>query len=71
MKALGDCDSARCKIRLSSKNASDEETLHTFMHELVHACYFTLGWTRANKNEARVDALASLLLQALTTMEEG
>jgi hypothetical protein len=69
MKALGDCDAQRCVIRLSRHNKSGEEELHTFMHELVHAVYFTLGWKRANDNEQRVDALASVLVQAFTTME--
>ena len=40
---------------------------HTFLHELLHVCAGTMGWKQVNNDEARIDALAALLAQALET----
>ncbi len=61
----GHCSSTKCLIRLSTKNKTRREELHTFLHELLHAVKFTMGHKR--HNEVKIDAMASLLLQALTT----
>lgn len=44
-----------------------QEREHTFLHELVHAMLYTLGWGRLNADEDRVDALAGMLHQFLQT----
>lgn len=56
-----------CLIELSAKNADAEELLHTFLHELNHAIFWTMDKQKLYENEALVDGHASLLLQALTT----
>lgn len=68
-KEFGSCDSATCTIVLTNRNRSDEEELHTFLHELMHAITYTMGWKRLFKDEMRIDSLAALLLQVLTTAE--
>lgn len=69
MKNLyGSCSGSRCEIKLSTKNQTRTEELHTFCHELLHAICYTMGWKRLNKNESKIDAMASLLLQAITSM---
>lgn len=56
----GDCSGSRCRIRLSRRNKSPEEELHTFYHELGHAIEFTLGWRLTHR---QIDALGNMLCQ--------
>lgn len=58
-----------CVIKLSARCKDDEELLHTFLHELVHAIAYTMGWTDLNDDEPKIDGVANLLMQALTTGE--
>lgn len=68
-KWYGQTNSTKCTIKLSTLNKDDEEYRHTFLHELLHACSYAMAWTSFNNNEARIDGLANLLLQVLTTGE--
>lgn len=58
---------SECRIELSSLNENAEAELHTFVHELLHAVAVTMGWSKFNDNEMRIDAMAGLLIQAMTT----
>lgn len=40
-----------------------------FYHELHHAMFETLGWTKMSKDEGKVDAMGSLLYQYLQTID--
>jgi len=65
-KIYGDCDSTDCVIRL--KEDFDLDVMqHTFYHELCHAICFTLGWSKLNKDEDKIDALANVMFQFLKT----
>ena len=65
----GDCDNTTCKIRV--KMDPDPHLMwHSFYHELCHAICFTLGWTKLNKDEDKIDALANVLLQYMQTSGE-
>ena len=44
-----------------------EHPEQVFLHELLHATSDAMGWERVNRDEPRIDALAGLLTQALTT----
>lgn len=69
-KHYGATHGSKCRIRLSKKlNRSDEETLHTFLHELTHAITYTAGMKKLNADEAFTDAFSNLLGQALETMK--
>jgi hypothetical protein len=61
---------SQCRIELSQLNRDAEEEGHTFLHELLHAIASTMGWEKLNKDEHKIDAVAGLLLQALTTADE-
>lgn len=69
-KWFGQTQAGRCLIQLSTMNKDDEEEAHTFLHELLHAIASTMGWEKFNKDESKIDAVAGLLLQALTTARE-
>jgi hypothetical protein len=60
---------ATCTIKLSARCQDEEEYLHTFLHELNHAIYFTMGNEERYKDEYLIDGHAALLLQALVTAE--
>lgn len=65
---LGHCDDSEAIITLKkSLKREPSLLLHTFLHELLHATSTASGWRRVDKNEYRLDALAGLLAQALTT----
>lgn len=69
---LGRCNSDRCRIRLNMHRIKHNEELHhTFLHELLHAVTSTMGWTRLNDDEDKIDALSSLLTQAHATAVWG
>ncbi len=42
---------------------------HTFVHELLHHCFYLTEQSKMNDNEEFIDLLAGLIHQALTTME--
>jgi hypothetical protein len=46
-----------------------ETTQATFYHELAHAIFETLGWTKLSKDEGKVDAMGTMLLQYLHTID--
>lgn len=54
-------------IELSTKCRDNEELAHTFLHELMHAVAYTMNWEKLYNDEAGVDGIASLLLQALSS----
>lgn len=62
----GDCDGHAARIRLR-EGMTNEETHHTFYHELSHAICYTLGWKRLNKAEDKIDALGGMMYQFLNT----
>ena len=64
VNVLGSTDSDQCLIQLKA-GLVGELADHTFYHELVHAMFFTMGWSSANKSEGKVDALGNLLYQYL------
>jgi hypothetical protein len=63
----GRTNAAECVIHISSKSKDAEEELHTFLHELMHAIAWAMGWDKMFRDETRIDALSSLLLQVLET----
>lgn len=69
-KWYGATEHSKCIIKLSTLNKSDEEELHTFLHELTHAIAGTMGWKKFNNDELKVDAFSSLLLQVTLTSED-
>jgi Zn-dependent peptidase ImmA (M78 family) len=69
-KWYGRTHHTKCLIEISTFSKSPEEELHTFYHELLHAIAGTMGWTKFNRNEDKIDAMASLLLQ-VTESSEG
>lgn len=68
-KWYGRTHQSECRIELSTYNKNEEEELHTFMHELLHAVAGTMGWEKLNNDEVKIDALAGLLVQAMQTSE--
>ncbi len=66
-KWYGSTFSHSCEIHLSSCCDTPELLAHTFLHEVLHAVATAMGWTKFNEDEDKVDAMASLILQALTT----
>jgi hypothetical protein len=66
-KWLGLTDPGDCTISLSSKNQNDEELLHTFYHELMHAVLFTMGNEKLYRDEFIIDGIGGLLAQFATT----
>jgi len=68
MRNFGECDTDHAVIRIK-RGLRGELLRHTFMHELLHAVFNAQGWASANKNEARIDALAGLIVQALESAE--
>ena len=66
-KWYGQTTPHECKIELSKLCRTPEAELHTFLHELLHAAAITMGWSKFNNDEEHIDAMASLLQQALTT----
>lgn len=70
-KWYGRCHHSKCLIELSAYNRNPEEEAHSFLHELLHAVAVTMGWKSFNKNEAKIDAVAGLLLQAFTTQRKA
>lgn len=68
-KELGSCSSATCTIKLTTLNRNDEEELHTFYHELLHAIAYTMAWGKFFVDELKIDGVAGLLAQALVTAE--
>jgi hypothetical protein len=66
---LGKCSPSRCRIRLNMHRIkNNEELMHTFMHELLHAVCFAMGWEALNDDEDKIDAMASLLVQVERTI---
>ena len=66
-KQFGDTSPELALIRLSTKCKTDEDAELTFLHELMHAIAFTMGWDELNEDEMKIDAVAGLLRQFLTT----
>lgn len=60
----GDCSSTRCEIRLSTKNKTFEDELHTFYHELGHAIEATLGLKLKHR---QIEAIGGMLAQFEST----
>lgn len=65
-RRLGQTDGTHCIIKLAAGQSPESEQ-HTYLHELLHAICFTMGWDKLNDNETKIDALAGMLLQALET----
>lgn len=66
-KWFGQTHCELCLIKISARCKNEEELRHTFLHELMHAIAYTMGWTEFNDDEPKIDGVASLLSQALTT----
>lgn len=56
-----------CLDRLADK--TDEFVLQTFIHELMHMVFVMAGEFDDNDNEGKVDRLAQLLTQFMTTKQ--
>lgn len=68
MKPHGETHFDDAVIYLSTRIVGSPELIaQTFMHELLHAASSAMAWKRVNEDEERIDALAGLLVQALTT----
>lgn len=67
-KCYGKTYPDRALIKVAQELDS-EMILQTFLHELLHAAAGTIGWTELNEDEAKIDALAAMLAQAITTAE--
>jgi Zn-dependent peptidase ImmA (M78 family) len=66
---VGKCSADRCRIRLNMRRIkSNEELRHTFFHELMHAICATMGWTRLDNDEDKIDAIGNLLAQVEQTL---
>jgi hypothetical protein len=66
VECLGLCDPDDAIIYLKS-GLKHELLQHSFYHELSHAICFTLGWDELNEDEGKIDALAGMLYQYLST----
>jgi hypothetical protein len=67
-KEIGRTSFHKAVIYLDKSLRRNPEVLyHTFIHELLHATSGTMGWKRVNNDEDRIDVLAAMLAQALTT----
>lgn len=64
---LGDTDRDELKIQLREELKPNLKA-QTFLHELLHAIWFTMG-DEDGGNESTVEAFAQLLYQALSTMK--
>ena len=65
---LGRCNHNKAMIYLREDLKRDPELLlHTFMHELLHATAGSMAWRRVDDDEHRLDALAGLIAQAIST----
>lgn len=53
----GECDFNKCEIRITPQ--SDEKMQRDFMHELIHAIAFHMGYTK--HHEKKIDSLAAAL----------
>jgi len=72
MKDYGEtlADDATIKLNVKLREPGREELLlHTWLHELLHAASGTMGWNEVNDDEDRIDVLAGMLAQAMTTAE--
>lgn len=69
-KWFGRCKYNQCLIELSTLNRSPEEELHTFLHELMHAIAHAMAWIKFEEDEAKIDGVASLLLQVLESASD-
>jgi hypothetical protein len=69
-KAHGKCSFDKARITLDPRLLDTPAVLrHTFIHELLHATSWAMGWDAVNRDEDRIDALAGMLAQAFDTME--
>ena len=66
-KWYGKTEPSDCRIEISALCKTPESVEHTFLHELLHAAAIQMSWSKLNDDEDGIDALASLLRQALTT----
>lgn len=57
------------KLQTVNSGLSKERQEWVFFHELVHSILFNMSETTLNKNEDFVNRFASLLKQAINTME--
>ena len=60
--SLGEYDEAKGKITIK-KSLSDDDKEQTFLHELVHEIFQSLGYYELSKDEQLVDNFAKLLHQ--------
>ena len=63
---LGLCQS-HCATILINKNQTKQDQEHTFYHELCHAIAMTMGWTKWNTDEDKIDAVAGMFYQFIMT----
>lgn len=63
---LGLCDPDDAIIYLKAGMKPELQQI-SFYHELGHAICFTLGWDELNEDEGKIDALAGMLYQYLST----
>lgn len=53
----GECDFEKCEIRIAPQN--DEKMQRDFMHEIIHAVAYHMGYTK--HREKKIDSLAAAL----------
>lgn len=66
---IGEARYAAQEILIDTEAASKELTEQSFLHELLHWCFYVLGEEELRDNERLVDTLAHLLYQYETTKE--
>lgn len=72
-QTYGRCSYEGKWIKLTPKDQNHPITQgsleQTFLHELLHMCFYHTEQAKLNENEAFIDLLAALLHQALESME--
>lgn len=67
-KLWGFCDFENATIWVTPSDSKDH-MIHTFLHELGHAIFYTLGWQMGEAEESMVDALGGSFHQFLKSKE--
>jgi hypothetical protein len=68
-KLIGEARYSKQQIAIDTKNAPRETTEQSFLHEVIHWCFYVLNEPELRDNEKLVDTLAHLLYQFENTKE--
>jgi hypothetical protein len=64
---VGDCNREKARVRVQLDGSSDDNSEHTFYHELAHALLWATTKPKLSSDEAFVDSLGALLHQYMQT----